>query len=190
MTSALIVVDVQADFLPGGALGVPEGDKIVDPILNYASEYDYLAISMDLHPSNHNSFQYLGGPWPPHCVAGTEGSHLDQRIRNLWRNTCYTKNGLARSEIFKKGMNPQREAYSVFDAINSNLEQWLTDRGVDEVYVCGLATEYCVKATALDARRHRFKTFVLRDAIAGVNVKPTDCDDAISEMIAAGVAVI
>jgi nicotinamidase/pyrazinamidase len=174
---ALIIVDVQRDFCPGGALAVPRGDEIVPVINRLLGLGDWFAVATrDWHPPDHCSFAPQGGLWPVHCVADTPGAAfhpaLDvSRIRH----------------IVSKATARDREAYSGFQG--TGLGALLEREGIRRVFVCGLATDYCVKATALDARRAGLDVVVLEDAVRGVEVKPGDCAAAVAEMRAAGVQV-
>ena len=176
-TDALIVVDVQRDFCPGGALAVPHGDDVVPVINRLLGLTDWLTVATrDWHPADHCSFTAQGGIWPPHCVAGTEGAAfhpaLDQpRIRT----------------VVSKAVTRDAEAYSGFQG--TDLAALLAARGVRRVFVCGLATDYCVKATALDARRASLDVVVIEDAVRGVEVKPGDCVKAIDEMRASAIVL-
>ncbi len=173
---ALIIVDLQNDFCPGGALPVPRGDEIV-PIINALVEkFDHVFATQDWHPENHVSFKTQGGPWPPHCVQGSPGAELHPNLR--------AENAVR----VRKGTNPQREAYSGFEG--TDLADKLRAAGVRRVFVCGLATDYCVKATVLDALREGFDVVVVSDAVRGVDVKPGDSQAALEEMKAAGAAVV
>lgn len=152
---ALIIVDVQNDFCPGGALAVAGGDAVV-PILNrLAPRFGTVVATRDWHPANHRSFAAQGGPWPPHCVAGTPGAafhpDLDQSAIDL---------------VVEKATTPDQEAYSGFDG--TDLAARLRARGVRRVYVGGLALDYCVDATALDAQKAGFETWVIGDATRAV----------------------
>ena len=175
--SALILVDVQRCFCPGGSLPVREGDKVV-PILNKYAQIFHKAGAIiyathDWHPSNHVSFKSRGGPWPPHCIQGTEDAafHPDLKLP-------------PRTEIISKAMNPDLEAYSGFDGTNLGVN--LREKGVKRVYVGGLATDYCVRNTVLDALKEGFKTVLLTDAIKGVEVKPGDIECAVTMMVEKG----
>ena len=176
-TDALIVVDVQRDFCPGGALAVPRGDDVVPVINRLLGLTDWLTVATrDWHPADHCSFEAQGGIWPPHCVAGTDGAAfhpaLDQsRIRT----------------VVSKAVTSDAEAYSGFQG--TGLAARLAARGVRRVFVCGLATDYCVKATALDARRAGLDVVVIEDAIRGVEVKPGDCAKAVDEMRASAIVL-
>ncbi len=184
--SALVVVDVQRDFCPGGALAVSRGDAVV-PIINawiqraWGEEWP-VAVSRDWHPAQHCSFRSRGGPWPPHCVAETPGAQFHPEL--LVR---------ASVRVFSKGSDPDREAYSAFDGVSEvgqPLALWLRARGVNHLYVGGLATDYCVKATVLDALAIGFGVSVLRRGIRGVNVHPGDAEAALKAMRARGARLI
>lgn len=186
MRSALIVVDVQIDFCPGGSLPVQDGDDVV-PVLNrclahFEHEGLPIALTQDFHPRDHVSFSAQGGPWPPHCVQGTLGAdfHPDLLVP-------------ASAAIFRKGTNPLYDAYSGFQARNGLgllLEQWLRQQEVNHLFVGGLATDYCVQATVLDGLGVGFAVTVLQAAIRGVNVHPGDSKQALSKMMANGAQVL
>ena len=174
---ALIIVDVQKDFCSGGALPVPEGEKVV-PILNrYIEKFSkagaLIVATRDWHPPNHISFKSRGGAWPPHCIQGTPGAEFHPGL-----------NLPAKVEIVSKASSPDKEAYSGFDG--TDLEEKLRNAGVRRVFVGGLATDYCVKSTVLDALKLGFKTILLLDAIKGVDVNPGDSEKAINEMFRKG----
>jgi nicotinamidase/pyrazinamidase len=174
---ALIIVDVQNDFCPGGALAVQEGDAVVAPINDLAARIPFVVATRDWHPPDHGSFAERGGPWPVHCVQGTPGAEVHS--------------GIDRSRIdavVDKGQSPGREGYSGFE--DTGLEQLLREHGVDTVHVAGLALDYCVRATALDARRAGFEVIVHRDATRAVNVEPGDDERAVIELTAAGARVV
>ena len=171
---ALIIVDVQNDFCPSGALPVPEGDQVI-PVLN-----DYIKIfkkantqifaTRDWHPPNHISFKAQGGPWPPHCIQDTEGAKFHPDLK-LPSGTI----------IISKAMDPDKEAYSGFDG--TELAKTLQKEGVTRLFVGGLATDYCVKNTVLDARELGFEGVLLLDAIRGINAEPDDAAKAIAKMV-------
>jgi nicotinamidase/pyrazinamidase len=174
---ALIVVDVQNDFCPGGALAVPDGDAVVGEINRLASDSEFVVATRDWHPPDHRSFAEQGGRWPVHCVAGTPGAELHA--------------GLDAGHIdavVDKGQAVDREGYSGFEG--TELERLLRSRGVDALDVAGLALDYCVKATALDARRAGFDVTVHRGATRPVEVQPGDGERAVAELRAAGVEVV
>lgn len=174
---ALLIVDVQNDFCPGGALAVPYGDEVVAPI-NRLLQYSWLAVATkDWHPAEHCSFQAQGGPWPPHCVQGTMGAELHPQL-----DTANIP------VIITKGSRPDRDAYSGFDG--TPLTHILREKGVTRVVVCGLATDYCVRATAQDALQEGFEVLVAADAIRGVEVNPGDSQRAIDELKRAGARMV
>jgi nicotinamidase/pyrazinamidase len=173
---ALIVVDVQHDFLPGGALGVAEGERIFDPIDELAPRFARVYATRDWHPADHSSYAEYGGPWPVHCVAGTHGAAFDPRLDLDHVDV-----------VIDKGTDRDTDGYSGFAA--TSLESDLREHGVKRVFVCGLATDYCVKATALDARAAGFDVVVIEDAAAAVNVDPADEERALRAVRDAGAAV-
>lgn len=174
---ALIVVDVQVDFCPGGALPVPDGDKIIPIINEYIKKFDaagaLIVATRDWHPPNHISFKAQGGPWPPHCIQGTRGAEFHPSLRLPERVI-----------IISKATDPMKEAYSGFEG--TNLSEVLRGAGVRRVFVAGLATEYCVKNTVLDALKHGFETFLLEDAVKGIELAPGDVKRAVEEMLKMG----
>lgn len=179
MTEALLIVDAQNDFLPGGALPVPNGDQIIEPILNVRDKFDYAIITFDAHPEDHCSFKENGGIWPKHCVVDTHGYYYPLEIFSI-----------ASGFVFK-GRSRHFDSYSAFyddgGGASTDLTEQLRDKDIDTLYVCGLATEYCVKFTVLDALKNGFKVVVLVDAIRGINNK--DESDALKEMKEAGAII-
>jgi nicotinamidase/pyrazinamidase len=174
---ALIIVDVQNDFCPGGALAVPAGHEVI-PVINPLLKQRWLSVAtMDWHPAEHCSFEPHGGPWPPHCVQDTAGAELHPELD-------VTKIQL----VITKGSHPGEEAYSGFHG--TELAKLLREKGVGRVVVCGIATDYCVRATAHDALQEGFEVLVLEDAIRGVEVNPGDCQRALEELRLAGARVI
>ncbi len=172
----LIVVDLQVDFCPGGALAVSEGDEIVPPVNRLLDIPGWMKVATrDWHPPDHVSFQAQGGIWPVHCVADTPGAAFHPRL-----------NAGVVEMVVSKATTPAAEAYSGFDG--TTLADDLRAAGIGRLFVCGLATDYCVKATALDARRERFEVVVVEDAVRAVNVAPEDGEKAVKEMKAAGCA--
>ena len=177
---ALLVVDVQNDFLPGGALGVSDGDAVV-PVLNrWMARFERLGLPVvltrDWHPPDHVSFRDQGGPWPPHCVAGTPGAAFAP--------------GLVApdsAQVVSKATTRQAEAYSTFQG--TGLAEWLRRQQVRRVFIGGLATDYCVLASTLDARREGFQVAVLIDAIRAVELAPGDGARAEQAMRKAGAQV-
>ncbi len=183
---ALLVVDVQNDFCPGGSLAVPRGNEVV-PKANRAVEIFErrglpILATRDWHPRETKHFKEYGGAWPPHCIHGTKGArfHPDLRLPKVVL-------------ILSKGMDPEQDSYSGFQAFSANgrdLESVIRDLGIDELFLCGLATDYCVRATSLDARRIGLRVRVLEDAIRGVDVKQGDSESALKEMRTAGVQFV
>ncbi|MDK2782783.1 MAG: nicotinamidase/pyrazinamidase, partial [Thermococcaceae archaeon] len=143
---ALIIVDMQRDFMPGGALPVPEGDRIIPTIEELVEKFKkrgaLIVATRDWHPPDHISFKERGGPWPSHCVQNTKGAEI---VVKLPEDTI----------VISKADKPDKEAYSGFEG--TELAEILKEKGVKRVYICGVATEYCVKATALDALKHGFE---------------------------------
>jgi nicotinamidase/pyrazinamidase len=176
MGTALLIVDVQHDFLPGGALGVPDGDAVIAPLVAAADAADLVVASRDDHPAEHSSFAAQGGAWPPHCVHGTHGAELEPRIAALEPDI-----------VVDKATTPEVDAYSAFDG--TGLADELRRRGIDRLVVGGLATDYCVRASVLDALREGFAVTVLRDAVRGVDVTAGDSERALDEMRAAGAEI-
>jgi nicotinamidase/pyrazinamidase len=172
-TDALIIADIQNDFLPGGALSIRDGDQIV-PILNeYAKIFKAfnatVIASRDWHPANHMSFIAQGGSWPPHCVQNTEGAQFSPNLK-LPEGTL----------IVSKATDPAKEAYSAFDG--TELGEMLQLKGIQRIFIGGVATDYCVVNSVLDARRLGFEVLVLADATCGIDVKPGDVDRAFETM--------
>jgi nicotinamidase/pyrazinamidase len=173
MSNALLIIDFQNDFTPGGALAVAGGDEIAEPVKRLARELDHVLATRDWHPPDHSSFETEGGPWPVHCVQGTHGSEFHPAMGEVDLEA-----------VVDVGVGREDQGYSGFE--KSKLEQLLRDRDVDEVAVVGLATDYCVRASAIDAARLGFETTVVTDAIRAVEVEPGDGDRALEEMSAAG----
>lgn len=173
----LIVVDVQNDFCGGGALEVPDGDAVVAPINELMEHVPFVVATRDWHPPDHRSFQAQGGPWPVHCVGGTGGAELHPKLHTSQIDA-----------IVDAGREPEHEGYSGFE--HTELERLLRDQGVDRVHVAGLALDYCVKATALDARKAGFDVVLHRGATRAIDAEPGDSDRAVDELRAAGVEVV
>ena len=172
----LIVVDLQVDFCPGGALAVTEGDEIVSSVNGLLEIPGWMKVATrDWHPADHMSFQAQGGFWPVHCVAETAGAAFHPSM-----NTPDVEMVVSKATI------RDAEAYSGFDG--TTLADDLRAAGIGRLFVCGLATDYCVRATALDARREGFEVVVMEDAIRAVNVELDDGKNAIEEMRVAGCA--
>jgi nicotinamidase-related amidase len=172
---ALLIVDLQNDFCPGGALPIPKGNEVVPLINDLIPHFKHIFTTQDWHPKKHISFIEQGGIWPPHCVAGTTGAELHPKLR------------AGNAIHIKKGYDPDKEAYSGFHG--TDLAQTLKAYSIERLFVCGLATDYCVKATVLDALHHGFKVILLSDTIRGVDVKPGDSAAAIDEMHRAGATI-
>lgn len=174
---ALLVVDVQIDFCPGGALAVKYGDQVVPRLNRTVEAFEKRGLPIfftrDWHPSDHVSFRSRGGPWPPHCVQGSPGAEFHPGL--------LVPEGAA---VISKGDEPSKEAYSGFQG--TELKTRLKGLGVDEVFIGGLATDYCVKETALDARRAGLAVEVLKDCVRPVDVEPGDGARALEEMRKAG----
>jgi len=177
-SAALILVDIQNDFCPGGALAVPDGDQIVEVVNRLAPSFNFVAATRDWHPPNHISFKEQGGVWPPHCVQGSPGAELHPAL---------DRSGI--DLIVHKGYRPDQDTFEGLPAVDENgdsLDKILMRKGVDSIYVAGLATDYCVKATVLDALKKGFRVFAVTDAMRAVNLKPGDDARALEEMAAAG----
>ncbi|MFC5513416.1 isochorismatase family protein [Massilia jejuensis] len=177
---ALLVIDMQVDFLPGGKLGVPHGDAAVGPVNRLLGLFAGLGLpiyaSRDWHPENHCSFAARGGPWPPHCVAGTEGAQFAPQIKLP-----------ADAVLVSKAESADSDAYSAFNG--TGLARQLRETGVRRVTVCGLATDYCVLNTVLDARDNGFEVLIVPEAMRAVDVAPGDGDRALARMAARGADV-
>jgi nicotinamidase/pyrazinamidase len=175
-TTALVVVDIQLDFCPGGALAVREGDKVIPVINEYIKRFSaagaLIIFTRDWHPPDHSSFKSQGGPWPPHCVQNTEGAKFHPSLKIP-----------SDAEIVSKA-DKRDEAYSFFQG--TDLARELHQRGIETLFVGGLATDYCVKETILDGLRENFEVFFLRDASRGVDVKPGDSERAVQEITSRG----
>ncbi len=203
-TRALIIVDLQPDFLPGGALAVPEGDAVLAPILALlepGERYAALVASQDWHPAEHGSFaaNHSGRApgervdlegieqilWPTHCVQGSPGAALHPALE--------ARRGRL-DAVFQKGTDPRVDSYSAFFDNErrkaTGLGEWLRERGVEAVDVCGLALDYCVKFTALDALELGFATTLIADATRAVNLQPGDGEAAVAALREAGAQVV
>lgn len=197
--AALIIVDVQNDFIPGGALAVGEGDQIVPLINALQNKFKHVIATQDFHPVDHGSFASnhtnrkpgefidLAGLtqilWPVHCVQGTEGAEFHPDLnQSQW------------DAVFQKGKNPAVDSYSgFFDNArrgDTGLGDYLKSIGIERVFVCGLALDYCVKFTALDSKSLGFDTILIDDATRAVNLKPEDGDLAMAEMKSAGIVIL
>lgn len=178
---ALLVVDVQNDFLPGGALGVSGGDRIVPVINRISALFTTRVFTRDWHPIDHISFsghpQFLDQSWPPHCVQNTWGAqfHPDLKID-------------AKDRIISTGDNPQEENYSSFHG--TDLEAWLRRRDIRRIFIAGLATDYYVLTSAMDGLQAGFEVVVLEDAVAGVDVPPGSAARALQKLRDSGVHIL
>ena len=178
----LLIVDVQNDFCPGGALPVPEGDRVV-PVLNQyiqkCREREIpIIVSRDWHPEKTGHFKAYGGIWPPHCIQNTKGAQLHPDLKLP-----------KESVVVSKGMDPDKDSYSVFQAFDPEgtpLADLLKERGIRHLFVGGLATDYCVRASVLDAIKEGFEVTVLKDAVRGVELKAGDSKKAFEEMMRSG----
>jgi nicotinamidase/pyrazinamidase len=173
MARVLLIIDFQNDFTSGGALEVPGGDQIAEPVKRLAPRFDHVFATRDWHPPDHSSFETEGGPWPVHCVQGTPGAELHPAMADVEID-----------EVVDVGAEREDQGYSGFE--KSKLADLLRERGADQVAVVGLATDYCVRASAIDACREGFDTTVLTDAIRAVDVQPGDGERALEEISAAG----
>jgi len=178
MAEALLIVDFQNDFTPGGALAVREGDAIADKVNELAGDdrFNLVVATRDWHPADHGSFVEQGGPWPPHCVQGSQGAELFPALERAKVDV-----------VIDKGQGPGAEGYSGFEA--TNLAELLRERGIDKLTIVGLATDYCVKNTALDALREGFEVTVDSEGVRGVEVEEGDSERALEELREAGATV-
>ena len=178
MARALLIIDFQNDFTPGGALAVPDGDAIAGRVneLIASGDFELVVATRDWHPRDHASFEEQGGPWPPHCVQGTPGAELHPAVP---RDKVEV--------VVNAGFRRDLEGYSGFE--ETDLARVLRERDIDDVTVVGLATDYCVKHTAADALREGFRVTIDRAAIRGIDVEPGDSERALEELSAAGATV-
>jgi len=198
MNAALIIVDVQNDFCPNGVLPVPDGDAVVPVANRLLKHFRRSVLTQDWHPAGHMSFASTFGVlpytkigsdkesrilWPDHCVAGSRGADFHPDLDTS-----------RAALILRKGSNPELDSYSAFmesDGVTSTgLAGWIRSLGLDTIVVAGLATDYCVKATALDARALGFNVLIAKDGVRGVNVSPGDSDKALAEMKNAGCRIL
>jgi nicotinamidase/pyrazinamidase len=174
---ALIVVDLQNDFCPGGALAVKDGDTVIEPtnrlIESFTGAGQPIILTRDWHPANHVSFSEFGGIWPAHCVADTSGAAFHEDL-------LIPGNAI----IISKADNSEKDSYSGFE--NTKLDSILKKLDVTEVVVAGLATDYCVKNTVLDALKLGYRTVIAEECVRAVNIDPEDGKNAVNEMLDAG----
>jgi nicotinamidase/pyrazinamidase len=183
MPIALLIVDAQYDFMPGGSLAVPGGDEIVRPILKIMNLYDLVVFTQDWHPADHCSFKENGGIWPVHCVQGEQGSAIHE---DLFGPEVRKLMDAGKICLVQKGVNKDVDSYSGFwdneRKHKTDLDTILKRHKIDEVHLTGIATDYCVKFTALEAVEAGYKVSLIQDACRGVNVAPGDVDRAVEEM--------
>ena len=180
--AALILVDIQNDFCPSGALAVTEGDQIVPVVNRLIPEFSLVISTQDWHPANHVSFKARGGPWPPHCVQNTHGAelHSDLKIDTI-------------AHYFRKASSLDKDDYSEFagkDDRGRSLHEVLQNNGVRRLYVVGLATDYCVLETVLDGLKYGYEVYAVTDAMRAVNVNPDDGAKALQKMSAGGAHLV
>jgi len=195
---ALLIVDVQNDFLAGGALAVPKGEEIIPVINRLQQKFEWILLSQDWHPKDHESFAavqhkepgeqiMLHGSmqtlWPAHCIHGTFGAELSPELKQS-----------RVSKIIKKGTDKQVDSYSCFfdndQKRSTGLDVFLREQNITDLFIAGLATDYCVKYSVLDAVRLGFRAFVVRDAVCGVGLHPGDIEKAFEKMKKAGAKLI
>jgi nicotinamidase/pyrazinamidase len=174
---ALVIVDPQNDFCPGGTLAVPGGDSIFPTVNRLMPHFEQVIATQDWHPANHSSFVQQGGPWPVHCVQGGHGAAFHAEL---------DRSGI--DAIVQKGTDVGTDGYSGF--AGTDLADRLRQARAQRVVVCGLATDYCVRATVLEAIQHGFAVAVVTDAIAAVNVHSEDGQKALDDMRAAGAQLV
>jgi len=178
---ALLIVDVQNDFLPDGALAVPDGAAVIPALNRYIGHFRQRGLPViatrDWHPANHCSFREQGGPWPAHCVAGTPGAEFSSALHLP-----------ADTRIVSKAEQPEKDAYSGFDG--TALHDTLQEAGVSRLFIGGLATDYCVLSTVQDALRLGYRVFLLADAVRAVDANEGDGMRAMADMRAAGAVMI
>jgi nicotinamidase/pyrazinamidase len=199
MKRALVLVDIQNDFIPGGALAVAEGQEVVPVANRVAKQFETVVATQDWHPENHGSFasqhegknpgetiELNGIPqvlWPDHCVQDSRGAEFHPDLDT----TLFTK-------VFRKGTDPEIDSYSGFfdngHLKSTGMGEWLREEGVTDIWVMGLATDYCVKFTALDGVKLDFNVRLIEDGCRGVNLEPQDSESAIEEMRGAGVEIV
>jgi nicotinamidase/pyrazinamidase len=180
--TALILVDIQNDFCPEGALAVNEGDQIVPIVNRLIPEFPLVISTQDWHPATHISFKDRGGPWPPHCVQDTSGAELHPDLKTE-----------PIAHYFHKASSPEKDDYSEFegkDAQGRTLDELLRSYGVEKVYVVGLATDYCVLETVLDGIKYGYEVYAITDAMRAVNVTPDDGDKALQKMAKQGAHLV
>jgi nicotinamidase/pyrazinamidase len=180
--SALLLVDIQNDFCPGGALAVRDGDHIIEPVNRLLPLFEMVVDCRDWHPSDHCSFRSQGGPWPPHCIPGTHGAELYPALDQS-----------SITHHLRKADTREGDSYSEFDGHDESgrgLGELLRDNHIQKLYVVGLATDYCVRATVIDGLARGYEVCVVTDAVRAVDVKPGDGDRALAEMAQQGAHLV
>lgn len=172
---ALLIVDLQNDFLPTGSLGVKEGDKIIPIVNELMNQFPIIIASKDWHPETSVHFE----KWPVHCVANTEGAAFPEDL-----------NSDKIQEVFYKGTDNKDDGYSAFEATSKSLSQYITDKQINELYIAGIATDFCVKASVEDALKEGIKTYIITDATKAVNEKPRDYNKALEELEKKGAILV
>ncbi|MCH7827182.1 MAG: isochorismatase family protein [Bacteroidetes bacterium] len=175
MNRALLIVDVQNDFCPGGALPAPKGDKVITVINKIMKSFSIIIASRDCHPKVTIHFN----KWPEHCVQNTKGADFPEGL-----------NKDKFDEIFVKGTRNIDDGYSAFESTNLDLVEYLKNKNVDELFIAGLTAEYCVLSTVFDSIKNGFKTYVIKDAVEGIRQNEGDFEDAFVEMDKAGAVII
>lgn len=173
--NALLIIDLQNDFLPGGALPAPEGNRIIPVINRIMNRFDLVLASKDWHPPGTGHFDR----WPSHCIQDTKGSEFPEEF-----------NHRPVEQVLLKGTGQKDDGYSAFEATNTDLQSYLHKRNVDKLFLAGLTTEYCVRATAEDAVRMKLQTYIIKDAVAPVEAHLGDGEKALRDMESAGVIII
>jgi nicotinamidase/pyrazinamidase len=178
---ALVIVDIQNDFLPGGSLAVASGDQVIPVINAYIAKFEQrglpIVATRDWHSPDHSSFIQQGGPWPEHCVAGSKGAEFSPDL--LLPKTA---------QIFSTGFDKMADGYSGFE--NTDLHSHLSHAGIKRLFIGGIATDYCVLHTVLDALQYRYRVFLLQDVIRAVNVNPEDGQNAVQKMLENGAELL
>ncbi|MFM2478806.1 isochorismatase family protein [Celerinatantimonas sp. MCCC 1A17872] len=176
-SDALLIIDLQNDFLPGGALGIASAERVIEPINRYTQYFERsqatIILSRDWHPDDHCSFAPQNGPWPAHCIQNTRGAQISANF--TWPTQAW---------LVSKATSSDKDAYSAFDGTELALQ--MKHCGIKRLFICGLATDYCVLQTTLDALSSGFECFLLTDGIDAVNVSEHDGQQAIEKMCAKG----
>ena len=182
---ALLIVDMQNDFMPGGSLAVPDAELLIPGINAMIGKFKHVIASQDWHPKQHSSFKSNSseGIWPEHCVQDSYGAEFAPGLDQVQF-----------SKVIQKGMNPQIDSYSAFfdndHKSQTGLDSHLKERGIDELYICGVATDYCVKWSVLDALELGYQVYLIQDLCAGINLQNDDCKKAFNEMHSSGAKIV